>query len=304
MTAIFSEKSIIEAAHLLKRGKLVAFPTETVYGLGAPIFDASAIADIFSVKGRPADNPLIAHVAAPGDWVMLADDVPPVFHKLAEAFFPGPLTLIVRKKKEVPAIATGGLETVAIRCPDQHLARQLIAAVGQPLVAPSANISGAPSSTNAEHVLTDFNGKIAAVIDGGPCSYGLESTVVDLVSFDRPTLVRPGALQKEAIEELLGAPIAVYTKGPKSSPGMKYRHYSPAIPVHVFTNSKAFNEHLALGHNTFSIPCQQLKGKTLYALLRHADKSGYDDIAIDSSQCDEMALINRLEKMHESNSSV
>jgi L-threonylcarbamoyladenylate synthase len=235
---------------------------------------------------------------------MLADDVPKVFHKLTKAFFPGPLTLIVRKKKEVPAIATGGLETVGIRCPDQHLAQQLIAAVGVPLVAPSANISGSPSSTTAEHVLADFNGKIAAVIDGGPCIYGLESTVVDLVSFDQPTLVRPGALQKEVIEERLGAPIGLYTEGPKSAPGMKYRHYSPAIPVHVFTNSKAFKEHLALRHNTFSIPCQQLTGKTLYALLRYADKSGYDSIAIDSSECNEMALINRLEKMDESNLSV
>lgn len=304
MTKVFLEKSISLAAELMKLGGLVAFPTETVYGLGASIFNISAIANIFEVKGRPADNPLIAHVSQAQDWVKLADNVPSDFHRLTKAFFPGPLTLIVRKKEKIPLIATGGLDTIAIRCPDKLIARQLIFAVNEPIVAPSANISGRPSSTTAQHVLDDFNGKIAAVVDDGPCCYGLESTVVDLVSFDQPTLMRPGVLRKEAIEKVLEKPLVDFTTGPKSSPGVKYHHYSPEIPVHVFKDTKNFERYLSLGFRTFSIPSDKLEGKTLYAFLRLADESGYENVAIDSSLCSDMALMNRLEKMSEDKYSI
>ena len=236
----------------MKAEQLVAFPTETVYGLGGRLFSEKAIQSIFRVKGRPSDNPLIAHVASPQNWEQLAERVPKTYHLLAEAFFPGPLTLIVAKKPKVPKSATGGLETVAIRCPDHDLARKLIKLVGEPLVAPSANLSGRPSSTTAQHVLSDFEGKIPAILDGGPCRHGLESTVIDLVSFEQPTLLRPGALKKEAIEEVLGHSIALYTKGPKSSPGMKYRHYAPSIPVYIFSDAGQFQSSLAKGRKTFS----------------------------------------------------
>jgi len=300
---ILLEHEIQKAAMLLKSDRLVAFPTETVYGLGGRLFSKAAIQAIFQAKSRPSDNPLIAHVAHAEDWVQLADRIPENYHLLSKAFFPGPLTLVVKKKSSVPKLATAGLETIAIRCPEHKLARKLIQLVGEPLVAPSANVSGRPSSTTAQHVLNDFEGIIPAVLDGGPCKHGLESTVIDLVSFDRPTLLRSGALKKELIEEVLGMSIDHYEKGPKSSPGMKYRHYAPSIPVFVFSDANQFESHLLRGKKTFFIrPCQ-LKGKTLYASLRFAEQNEYDDVAIDSSQCFDPALLNRLEKMCESHQS-
>lgn len=299
-TKLLSENDLQIAAALLKAEQLVAFPTETVYGLGGRLFSEKAIQSIFRAKGRPSDNPLIAHMASPQNWEQLAERVPKTYHLLAEAFFPGPLTLIVAKKPRVPKSATGGLETVAIRCPDHDLARKLIKLVGEPLVAPSANLSGRPSSTTAQHVLADFEGKIPAVLDGGPCEHGLESTVIDLVSFEQPTLLRPGALKKEAIEEVLGHSIALYTKGPNSSPGMKYRHYAPSIPVYVFSDAGQFQSYLSKGRKTFSIDREELDGKTLYASLRFAEQNGYDDIAIESHKCSDPALLNRLEKIHAS----
>lgn len=299
-TEILSEKDLLRASELLKAGQIVAFPTETVYGLGACISSETGVKAIFEAKGRPFDNPLIAHLAHFSQWEMVAKEVPDPFFLLAEAFFPGPLTLVVKKKDSISPIVSAGLETIAIRCPSHPLALALIQQVGEPIVAPSANRSGAPSSTTAKHVLADFEGKIPAVVDGGPCVFGLESTVVDLVSFDEPTLLRPGSLKKEAIEAVLKRPLAAFTKGPFASPGMKYRHYSPSIPVRVFSETGAFEQHLSEGLHTYAIPRGKLDGKHLYASLRFADENGYDEIAIDTFGCDDLALLNRLEKMHES----
>lgn len=296
-TEILSERAVARAADLLRAGQLVAFPTETVYGLGALISTEQAIRSIFAVKGRPSDNPLIAHIAHIDQWEMLACAAPASFFRLAEALFPGPLTLIVKRSPAVSPLVSAGLDTIAIRCPAHPLAQELIHKAGEPLVAPSANRSGFPSSTTAQHVLSDFRGSIPAVIDGGPCSLGLESTVVDLVSFATPTLLRPGALKREAIEEVLNAPLATYTKGAKSSPGMRYRHYSPATPVCLFADPKEFKRYVSKQANVFAIPGDQLDAKTLYALLRFADAERCDAIAIDYSGCEDPALINRLEKM-------
>lgn len=298
-TRILSKKELCTAAQLLKEGELVAFPTETVYGLGAPIFSPKAIEKIFQVKKRPQDNPLIAHVGSVADCESLGKDLPEVFFQLAEAFFPGPLTLVVKKHDHIPSIVTASLETIAIRMPNHPLARGLIQEVGMPLVAPSANLSGRPSCTTAEHVLHDFEGQIGAVIDGGPCLFGIESTVVDLVSFETPTLLRQGALKKEVIEAFLGEKIALYTSGPKSSPGMKYRHYAPKAPVRVFSEKKAFEDYLKIANHPYILSTEDLslQPQTLYASLRLADQKGYDEVVIFCSKCADGTLLNRLEKI-------
>lgn len=284
-TEILKKTDIKRAADLLREGKLVAFPTETVYGLGSSIFLPESIEKIFEVKNRPQDNPLIAHIADLSDVEKLASDVPPLFYSWAERYFPGPITFVLKKKEGVPSIVSKGLDTIAIRMPQHPLARQLIRELGEPIVAPSANISGRPSSTTADHVLSDFDGKIAAVIDGGPCEFGMESTVVDLVSFERPTLLRRGAIQLE-IEE--------YTKGPKSSPGMKYRHYAPDLPVFLFRNRKSFDEH-SKDENAFIIRDPQ--ESTLYAQLRQAEVEGASEVVIYALQPLSPTLENRLEKI-------
>lgn len=287
--------SIFEAADLLRKGELIAFPTETVYGLGAPIFSPDSIRAIFSVKGRPQDNPLIAHVAHIDQCKELARELPPLFYPLAMAFFPGPLTLVLRKNSKVSDLVTAGLETIAVRMPNHPIATELILTVGEPLVAPSANLSGRPSSTTAEHVLRDFEGKIGGVIDGGPCLHGLESTVLDLVSFERPTILRPGVLKKEAIEAVLGMEIDVYKSGPRSSPGMKYRHYAPNIPVQFFSDKNAFEKHLSKGKNPFVLT--SVESKTFYSSLRYAEENGYDEVVIFCVEPIDAALQNRLEKI-------
>ncbi len=219
-TQCLGPDDIARAALLLKEGHLVAFPTETVYGLGAPIFQREAVAQIFVAKGRPADNPLIAHVSCLSQILEIASEIPPFFDQLTRAFFPGPLTLILKRHPQVPAIVSGGLGTIAVRMPDHPLAQALITAVGQPLVAPSANLSGRPSSTEACHVLHDFSGRIAAVIDGGKTEHGMESTVVSLLG-EKPILLRPGALSLEEIEAVLGQKILVGNSQAQGSPGMK-----------------------------------------------------------------------------------
>lgn len=301
-TSRVMDTKILNAAQFLKNGEVVAFPTETVYGLGAPIFQPKTIEKIFSVKGRARDNPLIAHIADLKDCEKIAVDLPETFFLLAEHFFPGPLTLVVRKNDKIPAIVSAGLETIAIRMPKHPIALALIRAVGEPLVAPSANISGRPSSTTAEHVLADFKGKIAAVLDGGPCQHGMESTVIDLVSFEKPTLLRHGALSKQEIESVLQMEIAVYTKGPKSSPGMKYRHYAPQVPVHVYFDLASFKAHpfknpLILSTKPLTLAHLPLQAKTIYAHLRLADQKGYDEVVVLCENCSDATLLNRLEKI-------
>ncbi len=308
-TLILNKNTISKAAQLLRKGELVAFPTETVYGLGAPIFSPETIQKIYKVKKRPQDNPLIAHMGSIVDHEKLTIDVPSLFFQLAEAFFPGPLTLVVKKNPQVPAIVSAGLSTIAVRMPSHPIASALISELGEPIVAPSANLSGRPSSTTAQHVLSDFEGKIAAVVDGGSCLHGMESTVIDLVSFDRPTLLRPGALKKEAIERVLGLDVGTYTRGPRTSPGMRYRHYSPNIPVHVFFEKQPFESHLSQKQKSFVLSTEEhafphlfLESTTLYSNLRLAEENSYDEVVIYCPDGANEALQNRLEKItHESN---
>jgi L-threonylcarbamoyladenylate synthase len=221
------------AAAILRRGGLVAFPTETVYGLGALASDAAAARRVFAAKGRPADNPLIVHVADPED-AHAVSVVTPLARELAGRFWPGPLTLVLPARRRVPAEVRAGLPTVAVRCPAHALARALIRASGAPVAAPSANRSGRPSPTSAEAVLEDLDGRIDAVLDGGPCARGVESTVVDATG-ERPRLLRLGAVPAEE----LGLPPRVDSAGAEASPGTRHRHYAPSIPLHVVPNGAA-----------------------------------------------------------------
>lgn len=227
-----------DAADVLAAGGLVAFPTETVYGLGANALDAHAVAGIFRAKGRPADNPLIVHVADPS-WVDdLAAEVPEEAKRLMARFWPGALTLVLPKRDVVPDITTGGLDTVAVRMPAHPVARALIAAADVPVAAPSANRSGSPSPTRADHVLTDLEGRIDVIVDGGPCRIGVESTVVDVRS-DPATILRPGGIPMEALSEVLGVVMleegggALGAETVARAPGMKYRHYAPRAEVRL-----------------------------------------------------------------------
>jgi L-threonylcarbamoyladenylate synthase len=229
-------QGIALAAEVLREGGLVAFPTETVYGLGANAFDAEAAAGIFIAKGRPADDPLIVHIARDRDFGRVARRVPAAARALARAFWPGPLSMVLPKREAVPPIVTAGLETVAVRMPAHPVARALIEAAGVPVAAPSANLFSRPSPTRAEHVADDLGGRIDLIVDGGPTNYGVESTIVDMSGVPY-RLLRPGGLPSEAIESILGAPLAVPPRtsvaGPQLSPGLLDTHYAPRTPLVV-----------------------------------------------------------------------
>ncbi|MCH1953229.1 threonylcarbamoyl-AMP synthase [Enterocloster sp. OA13] len=227
------DEELAEAAAVLKSGGLVAFPTETVYGLGGNALDEDAARKIYAAKGRPSDNPLIAHISCAAELAPLVREIPEAGRKLMEAFWPGPLTMIFPKSSKVPYGTTGGLDTVAVRMPDDPVASRLIALAGVPVAAPSANTSGRPSPTTADHVWQDMNGRIDMIIDGGPVGIGVESTIVDMSS-PVPSVLRPGAITMEMLREVLGE-VAVDPAilGPMKedvkpkAPGMKYRHYAP-----------------------------------------------------------------------------
>ena len=233
ITDIKSASAIFaEAGEIIRRGGLVAFPTETVYGLGANGFDAAACAKIYEAKGRPSDNPLILHVA---DWAMIdrAATVTKMAERVLAAFAPGPVTVILPKRDEVPHRVTGGLSTVGIRMPDNDIARALIRAAGVPIAAPSANRSGRPSPTTAAAVFSDMDGKIPLILDGGSCKFGVESTIVDCTG-ERAEILRPGAITREMLAEVLGElappPVVDENEAPRA-PGMKYTHYAPLAPL-------------------------------------------------------------------------
>ena len=232
------------AADYLTVGQLVALPTETVYGLGANGLDPDAVAKIFQAKGRPQDNPLILHIADPAQMEMICRDIPADAYRLAEAFWPGPLTMVLPARDIVPKCTTAGLPTVAVRCPDCAITRDIIRAAGVPVAAPSANISGKPSTTTAAHVYHDHNGKIPLIVDGGPCRVGVESTIVDLTEA-RPRLLRPGGITPEQLLEVLGDLVidkAVTAQIDKDAvvkaPGMKYKHYAPQCTVVIVAGSR------------------------------------------------------------------
>ena len=232
------------AATYLAGGDLVALPTETVYGLGANGLDPEAVAKIFQVKGRPQDNPLILHIADPVQMELFCHHIPSSAYRLAQAFWPGPLTMVLPAKDIVPKCTTAGLPTVAVRCPDCEITRRIIRQAEVPVAAPSANISGKPSTTTAQHVYDDHKGKIPLIIDGGPCRVGVESTIVDLTE-NRPRLLRPGGITPEQLIDVLGDLVidkAVTAKIDKDAvvkaPGMKYRHYAPEAEVLIVSGSR------------------------------------------------------------------
>ena len=238
------EKTPAVAAELIRQGELVAIPTETVYGLGADGLNEAAVAKIFEAKGRPQDNPLILHIWDAEQMEQFCHDIPKAAYDLAKAFWPGPLTMVLPARDIVPKRTTGGLNTVALRCPDNAVTREIIRLSGVPIAAPSANLSGKPSTTTAQHVLHDHDGKIAAMVDGGPCRVGVESTIVDLTE-DRPRLLRPGGITPEQLLAVLGDLVvdkAVTAQIDKDAvvkaPGMKYRHYAPSEPVVIVAGSR------------------------------------------------------------------
>ncbi len=239
-------KAISRAAQIICAGGLVAFPTETVYGLGASATDTAAVAAIFTAKGRPSDNPLIVHVSDWGQVRCVAASVPDRARFLMRQFWPGPLSLVLPRSRAVPDRVSAGLPTVAVRMPAHPVALQLIKAAGVPIAAPSANRSGRPSPTTARHVLEDMCGRIEAVLDGGVCRVGVESTVLDLTG-SHPVILRPGGVTREALVSALGEPVqqAVW-KGEAAppSPGMKYRHYAPRAPLILVTGPRSRRERL------------------------------------------------------------
>lgn len=255
-----SEYDIAEAGKMIAEGKLVAFPTETVYGLGANALNEEAVRNIYLAKGRPSDNPLIVHIAEKEDIVPLVKEVTPKAKALIDAFFPAPLTIILNKSDKVGKVVSGGLDTVAVRMPKNEIARKLIKASGCPIAAPSANTSGLPSPTRVKYVIDDMMGKIDGIIDGGDCEFGVESTVITLAT-DVPTLLRPGAITKEMIEAVIGeitvAPAVL--EGMKNdevaaSPGMKYKHYAPkAKVVIVNADKKEYEEFVNAQKGVFAL---------------------------------------------------
>ncbi|MDR2088262.1 MAG: threonylcarbamoyl-AMP synthase [Clostridiales Family XIII bacterium] len=312
--------AVEEAAGVIRRGGLVAFPTETVYGLGADAFNEEAVRRVYAAKGRPSDNPMIVHLARASDVGALAAALTPDTVRLIEGFWPGPLTLVMKKKADVPAAVTGGLDTVAVRMPDDPVALALIREAGTPIAAPSANLSGRPSPTTAEHVLRDLNGRADAILAGNPCRIGIESTVLDL-SEGVPVILRPGFVTADAISALLGKPVELDPslreadggagQAPKA-PGMKYRHYAPEAEMIVLEGRrdrvksemerlKALNERLGrrVGTLLFEEKAFLEAAHTLFAELRALDDGGADLIIAGALSADDelgFAVMNRMMK--------
>lgn len=285
-------QDLTQVVDFLKKGQLVAIPTETVYGLAADVMQEEAVAQIFSVKGRPADNPLIAHISSMEQLGRLVHNPSGQALLLASRFWPGPLTLLFERRNDVPSIVSAHLATIAVRMPSHPCAHQIIEALGSPVAAPSANRSGLPSPTSAQDVLDDFEGQISAVVDGGPCPIGIESTVVGWID-GQPTLFRPGAVTREAIENALGIKLGSPANEAKPlSPGMKYRHYAPRARL-TLVDSEEDKQMMDL-QKTY-VP-ESVTPRNLFFHLRKADRLGYGEIVVvlnDRIRQDE-ALMNRL----------
>lgn len=241
MTKIVTQEKIEDVAKCIANGGIAAFPTETVYGLGCDAFNIDAIDKVYKAKGRPSDNPLIVHIANPVDIKNLVAEIPEKAYALMDNFWPGPLTIILPKLPAVPIRVTGGLETIAVRCPSNEIARKLISLSGKFIAAPSANLSGSPSPTAARHVISDLDGRVDYILSGDDSEIGLESTVIDL-SDDVPTILRPGAVTQKMMSALIGDviydPAILGSTDKPKSPGMKYKHYSPNAPVEVVIGTK------------------------------------------------------------------
>ncbi|MEK6974807.1 MAG: L-threonylcarbamoyladenylate synthase [Candidatus Thermoplasmatota archaeon] len=310
----------IQAAALaLHEGRLVVFPTETVYGVGADCGNAAAVRAIFAAKGRPADNPVIVHVADVRMAQALAADWPDDASKLAKAFWPGPLTLVVRRNGKVPDVVSGGLDTVAVRVPDHPVALALLKACGFGVAAPSANKSGRPSPTRCTDARDDLGDAVAVYLDGGPTRVGVESTVVDLTG-KRPALLRPGGVPREAIEAVVGPLAAAPSSAKPLGPGMKYRHYAPATPLLLLDSAdlkqayadaaaqdKAWLVSSDLGVTGPNVHVVGGRGdpeawaRQLFALLRDVDKEGHSAIVVEAIPETGLgaAVMNRLRKAAE-----
>ena len=267
---IDNKNVIREAAALLSKGELVAFPTETVYGLGADATNEEAVAKIFAAKGRPQDNPLIAHVATVEQLRGLVDNLPDYVEELIKAYSPGPLTYVLPTNGTCATNVTAGLSTIAVRIPDHPVALSILQACNLPIAAPSANISGKPSPTAASHVYEDLQGKIAGIVDGGPTGVGLESTVISCREND-VVILRPGGITKEQIEEIIPvADIVMENNEKPASPGMKYKHYSPEVPLWLVEgNAEAIQQ---------VVDKEQHKGKKIAVL---ASKEIYQQVKAD-----------------------
>ena len=311
---------IATACKILQSGGVVAMPTETVYGLAANAYDETAIAKIFEAKGRPQDNPLIVHIASIDTLYELASEVPQTALKCAEKFWPGPLTMVLKKTEKVPNAVSAGLSTVAIRMPSNKIAHTLIKESGLPLAAPSANISGSPSPTTASHVIADMQGKIDAVIMGDDCEVGVESTVITLAG-DHPVLLRPGGVTLEQLREVLPdvqvnpAVLEELKAGEKAaSPGMKYKHYAPKAETYLvegenfadFVNQKPDSVAVCFLEEAAKIKIPKIvygsresgetQAQNIFAVLRDIDEKGIKTAYIHAPQKDGigLAVYNRL----------
>lgn len=322
-TCEINDQSLTHAGDILRGGGLVVFPTETVYGLGANALDASAAEKIYKAKGRPSDNPLIVHIASPEEadkYAYTSEE----FYRLAKAFMPGPITVIMPKRDCIPITVTGGLDSVGIRCPENEIARRLIKAAKVPVAAPSANISGKPSPTRAEHVKGDLDGKVDIIIDGGESTVGLESTIVKIEN-GKIILLRPGGITLDMLSALFDnveVADAVTNKLPEGerplSPGMKYRHYAPSAPLYLIDGDDekriayfraADSDTLLLvfdeeeeffdGHRIITVgkkSDERSQAKRLFAALREADAASCKKILAPLPQKSgiSLALYNRM----------
>lgn len=321
-TLRLTEKEISKAAEIIKDDGLVAFPTETVYGLGANALSADAVKKIYAAKGRPSDNPMIVHIGRASDIGQLTSALSADIVALIENFWPGPLTLVVTKKQGVPDVTTGGLDTVAIRMPDHPTALKLINAAGCPIAAPSANLSGKPSPTKTEHVIEDLTGKVDAIMEGEDCRVGIESTVLD-VTGEIPTILRPGVITPEDIEAVIGRKVEIdpavelgrdsegQAIAPKS-PGMKYKHYAPKADMTVIEGQrdrvkqeierlKGLNERLGskVGVILFEEKAFTYAAHNFFSDLRELDSQGVDLIlagALSDTDGVGFAVMNRMLK--------
>lgn len=311
-----AQEKIKIAADIIKDGGLVAFPTETVYGLGADALNEEAVKRVYKAKGRPSDNPMIVHIARASDIGQLTPKLSPDIVKLADSFWPGPLTLVLPKKDTIPDTTTGGLDTVAIRIPDNPAAIELIRLADRPIAAPSANLSGKPSPTKAEHVIEDLNGIVDCILEGEDSRVGIESTVLDLTS-ESPTILRPGIITAEQIEAAIGKKVKVSDnikeeEGAPKSPGMKYKHYSPKAEMLIVEGQrnkveeeiqrlKALNEKLGskVGIMLFEEQAFIEAAHDFFAKLRELDAQDVDLIiagALSDKDGVGFAVMNRMMK--------
>lgn len=284
-----SSTAIKKAALLLQHQQVVAFPTETVYGLGGNALSDEAIRKIFTAKGRPADNPLIVHITDEAQLDELVDEVPPSARVLLDAFWPGPLTVTLPVQKHVSSFVTAGLSTIGVRMPRHPVAKAVIAEAGLPIAAPSANRSGRPSPTTAAHVATDLQGKIAGIVDGGPTGIGLESTVLHC-EHQQVTILRPGGITRQAIQEVVDLPVidgftSLDVQTPQA-PGMKYRHYAPQAVLYLVEGS--------LSHIQQHITARQETGEKVGMLATEESKDRYDaDVVLSTGSRSDLLTISR-----------